>query len=61
MDPEKGENELSPSGLLAATRIIYDVVSKNPSENLKFLVSNNLLASLISVLDSTHLQRLQDW
>lgn len=55
------ENELSPNGVLATTRIFYDVISKNPGEYMNILVANNLLGSLISLLNTPHLERLKEW
>lgn len=55
------ENELSPNGVLTTTRIFYDVISKQPTEYMNILVANNLLGSLISLINTPHLERLKEW
>jgi fused-like protein len=55
------ENELSPSGLSSAVHIIYEVLCYNPPNNLQLLATNNMLPALISVVDSSHFDRLVEW
>jgi hypothetical protein len=57
----KTSNELSPNGLTCVVRIIFFVISAGPVNNVKFLISNNLLQTLVSLLESPHLEKLADW
>jgi fused-like protein len=61
LNPTKSANELSPNGLLTATRIIYDVIAKNTAEHINLVVVNNFLAELVAILDISHLELLSDW
>ncbi|PRP76426.1 hypothetical protein PROFUN_12038 [Planoprotostelium fungivorum] len=54
-------NELSPNGIVTATRIIYDVVSRNTSERINLVLSNHYMADLLHMLNPTHLHYLQSW
>eukprot|EP01132_Coremiostelium_polycephalum_P005629 gene5629-7004_t len=56
-----GEIELSPSGIIYALRVIYEVLSCKNTTHIDYLVKNNLLISLCNLLQPSHLDRLKEW
>eukprot|EP01133_Synstelium_polycarpum_P007452 gene7452-8718_t len=56
----EGDVELSPSGVIYALRLVYEVVSKS-SSHITLLARNSLLVSLCGLLKPVHLERLKEW
>jgi fused-like protein len=53
---------MSPYALTSCVRVLYDVISRNPSQNLSLLVSNSsVIPYLISMTHQAHLERISEW
>mmetsp|Transcript_42052 Transcript_42052/g.68229 ORF Transcript_42052/g.68229 Transcript_42052/m.68229 type:complete len:888 (+) Transcript_42052:121-2784(+) len=54
-------SEVSPASLLAAVKLIYDLISKNIKLHIGLLLKDDLLLSLIALIREARLRRLSQW